>query len=74
MSKETVEVMVEGGKDGEGTHHLDRGLGTEKDVYLTSTVINLDDFVGKKVQIWGETISAQKAGWFMDVVKIKTIE
>ncbi|OGM11862.1 hypothetical protein A2Z22_01415 [Candidatus Woesebacteria bacterium RBG_16_34_12] len=66
--------LVEGGVDGEGTHHLERGLGPEKDVYLTSTVIDLQSFVDKKVQIWGETITARKAGWLMDVGKIKVIE
>ncbi|MGD8744409.1 MAG: hypothetical protein PVJ52_02350 [Candidatus Woesebacteria bacterium] len=67
-------ILVEGGIDGEGTHHLDRGLGPTKDVYLTSTVIDLQNFVDKKVMIWGETISAQKAGWLMDVGKIKVVE
>lgn len=67
-------ILLEGGIDGEGTHHLDRGLGPKKDVYLTSTVINLDDFKDKKVQVWGETISAQKAGWLMDVGRIKVID
>jgi hypothetical protein len=67
-------ILVEGGINGEGTHHLDRGLGPEKDVYLTSTVINLDDFKDKKVKVWGETISAQKAGWLMDVGRIKVVD
>jgi len=67
-------LLVEGGIEGEGTHHLDRDLGEEKYVYLTSTVIDLESFVGKKVEVWGETISARKAGWLMDVGKIKVIE
>ena len=67
-------TLVEGGIDGEGTHHLERGLGADKDVYLTSTVIDLEAFVGKKVMVWGETIRAQKAGWLMDVGKVKVIE
>ncbi len=64
-------VLKEGGIDGEGTHYLDRGLGEEKYVYLFSTVIDLDGFVGKKVEVWGNTVSGQKAGWLMDVGKIK---
>ena len=64
-------LLVKGGIDGEGTHHLDRGLGDDKYVYLTSTVIDLESFTGKKVKVWGETISAQKAGWLMDVGKIQ---
>jgi len=66
-------VLVEGGIEGEGTHHLDRGTGESKYVYLTSTVIDLHSFVGKKVKVWGETLSGLHAGWLMDVGKIKTI-
>ncbi|KKQ95825.1 MAG: hypothetical protein UV74_C0013G0430 [Candidatus Woesebacteria bacterium GW2011_GWB1_43_14] len=64
-------MLKEGGFDGDGTHHLDRGMGEEKNVYLTSTVINLQSFVGKEVQVWGESIASQKAPWLMDVGKIK---
>jgi hypothetical protein len=67
-------TLVKGGIQGEGTHHVDRGLGEEKNVYLTSTVIDLESYVGKKVQVWGETISARHAGWLMDVGKIKVLE
>lgn len=67
-------ILLEGGIKGEGTHHLDRGMGEMKYVYLTSTVINLQDFVGKKVKVWGETLSAVSAGWLMDVGKIKVLE
>jgi len=67
-------TLVEGGISGEGTHHLDRDLGEDKYVYLTSTVIDLESFVGKKVQVWGETITGKKTGWLMDVGKIKVIE
>jgi hypothetical protein len=64
-------VLQEGGINGEGTHHLDRETGEAKYVYLTSTVIDLDKFVGKNVTVWGETIKAKSAGWLMDVGKIK---
>ena len=67
-------VLEDGGIDGEGTHHLVREGGPSKYVYLTSTVIDLEAFVGKTVTIWGETISAQTAGWLMDVGKIKVSE
>jgi hypothetical protein len=30
--------------------------------------------VGKKVQVWGETFKGQKAGWLMDVGRIKALE
>ncbi len=67
-------VIEKGGIDGEGTHHLIRPGGTSQTVYLTSSVVDLDLFVGSKVQIKGETFSAQKAAWFMDVGNVKVIE
>lgn len=67
-------ILEEGGIDGEGTHHLTREGGSSQNVYLTSTVIDLQGFAGKKVTVWGETIAAQKAGWLMDVGRIKVVE
>lgn len=67
-------VMKAGGIDGEGTHYLDRGLGKEKYVYLTSTVINLDSFIEKKVEVHGQTLAGKKAGWLMDVGRVKVLE
>lgn len=72
--QEAEGMLVEGGIENDGTHHLERPGGVSQNVYLTSTVIDLQSFVGKKVKIWGETISGQKAGWLMDVGKIKVIE
>lgn len=65
--------LVEGGIQGEGTHHLERAGGPSQNVYLTSTVIDLQSFVGKNVKVWGETLSAVNAGWLMDVGKIKVV-
>lgn len=67
-------VLKEGGINGEGTHHLERTGGSSQNVYLTSTVIDLESFVGKKVEVWGQTISAREAGWLMDVGKVKVVE
>lgn len=67
-------LLEEGGISGEGTHHLTRPGGPSQTVYLTSTVIDLQSFVGKNIQVWGQTISARKAGWLMDVGKVKVIE
>ena len=66
-------TLQEGGIANEGTHHLDRDGGPSQTVYLTSSVVDLQSFVGKKVEIWGETLSSKKAGWLMDVAKIKVI-
>jgi hypothetical protein len=66
--------LREGGIEGEGTHYLDTGFGPEKYVYLLSTVLNLDSFVGKKVEVSGQTLAAEHAGWLMDVGRIKVIQ
>lgn len=72
--KDTAQgVLKQGGISGEGTHHLEREGGPSQYVYLTSSVIDLDSFVGKNVQVWGETIRAAKAGWLMDVGKVKVL-
>lgn len=56
----------------EGTHILVRD-GPSQNVYLTSSVIDLSKYAGKKVQVWGETFKGQKAGWLMDVGRIKVL-
>ena len=48
--------------------------GTAKYVYLTSSMIDLSLFVGKKVEIWGETLASKKAGWLMDVARIQVTQ
>jgi hypothetical protein len=70
----TEGVLKKGGIKGEGTHYIDRGLGENKYVYLTSSVVDLDSFVDKKVTVWGETISAKYASWMIDVGKIKVVK
>ena len=69
-----IGVLKEGGVDGEGTHHLEREGGISQNVYLTSSVLDLQQFIERKVQIWGETFAAQKAGWLMDVGKLKVLD
>lgn len=66
--------LEKGGIDGEGSHHLVRPGGESQNVYLTSSVIDLDKFVGRKVKVWGETFAAKKAGWLMDVGKLKVLD
>ena len=73
--KDTAEgTLQEGGISGEGTHHLVRPGGDSQTVYLTSSVVDLSSFIGKKVQVWGLTVSGKKAGWLMDVGKVKVLE
>lgn len=69
----TEGVLESGGIDGEGTHKLIRPGGESQTVYLTSSVLDLNQFVGKKVKVWGETHGAKKAGWLMDVGKVEVI-
>lgn len=69
-----VGYLEEGGLEGEGSHKLLRPGGDSQTVYLTSSTTDLDEFVGMDVEIWGETFKGQKAGWFMDVIKVKIIE
>ncbi len=67
-------VLKKDGLNGEGTHQLIRDGGPSQTVYLISSVVDLDQFEGKKVEVWGETIKAQKAPWLMDVGRVKILE
>ncbi len=66
--------LEEGGIDGEGTHKLIRPGGESQTVYLTSSVVDLDEFIGKKVKVRGQTLSAKNAGWLMDVGLVEIME
>lgn len=59
--------LKKGGIDGEGNFHLERTGGDSQNVYLTSSTVDLSQYIGKKVRVWGQTFTAQKAGWLMDV-------
>lgn len=73
--KDSAEGYLEaGGLDGEGSHHLLRPGGEAQTVYLTSSVTDLDKLVGMEVKVWGETFQGQKAGWLMDVGRIKVLK
>ncbi len=56
----------------EGTHLLKRDGATP--VTLTSSVVDLSQYEGKKVKVFGETQKAVKAGWLMDVGKVEEIQ
>jgi len=55
----------------EGTHKLVREGGSSQTVYLVSSVVDLDKYVGKKVTVWGETFSSTQVGWLMDVGRVE---
>lgn len=60
-------ILKEGGLEGEGSFHLERPGGVSQNAYLTSSTVDLSKYVGKKVKVWGQTFTGQKAGWLMDV-------
>lgn len=66
--------LEEGGINGEGSHKLLRAGGESQTVYLTSSVTDLNEFIGMDIKIWGETFKAQKAGWLMDIGRIEVID
>lgn len=73
--KDSAEGTIEkGGVNGEGTHKLLREGGPSQTAFLMSSAVDLDEYVGKKVRVWGETFAAKKAAWLMDVGKIELLE
>jgi hypothetical protein len=66
-------TLQAGGIDGEGAFHLVRPGGDSQNVYMTSSAVDLSQFIGKKVKVWGATQTAQKAGWLMDVGKVEVL-
>jgi len=66
-----IGVVQKDGTDGEGTHQLLREGGPSQTVTLMSSVIDLNQYVGKKVKVYGQTMAAQKAAWLMDVGRVE---
>ncbi len=62
-----------GGVEGEGQFHLERPGGKSQNVYLTSSIVDLSQYAGKKVKVWGQTQKAQYAGWLMDVGRLEVL-
>src|SRR5947199_286914 len=53
--KDTAEgALQKGGISDEGQYHLVRPGGDSQNVYLTSSIVDLSQVVGKKVKIWGQ--------------------
>lgn len=67
-------ILMAGGIEGEGSHHIERGANATQWVYITSSVVDLDLLVGHRVAVWGETNQGKKAGWLMDVGRVKVLE
>lgn len=69
----TEGVLKEGGIEGEGQYHLVRPGGDSQNVYLTSSNVDLSLFIDRKIKVWGQTNTAQTAGWLMDVGKVEVL-
>ena len=57
------------GQYSEGTHVLERADAVP--VTLTSSVVDLSQYEGKHIKVFGETQKALSAGWLMDVGKVE---
>lgn len=60
-------------KYAQGTHKLIRPGGESQTAYLTSSTLDLDDYNGKKVKVFGETFGSSQVGWLMDVGKVEVV-
>ena len=69
-----IEKNDELDKYAQGTHKLIRSGGESQTAYLTSTVLDLDEYLGKKDKVFGETFGSSQVGWLMDVGKVEIIE
>jgi hypothetical protein len=67
-------VLQAGGVDGEGQFHLVRPGGDNQNVYLISSVVDLSQFIGKKIIVNGQTQQAKKVGWLMDVGRVEVVQ
>lgn len=69
-----IEKNDELDKYAQGTHKLIRSGGESQTAYLTSTVLDLDEYLGKKVKVYGETFGSSQVGWLMDVGKVEVLK
>lgn len=67
-------TVEKGSINGEGTHILNRPGGSTQRASLTSSAVDLDLFVGKKVEVKGETNASNKTSWLLDVGSVKILE
>lgn len=73
--KDSATGTVEKGSiNGEGTHILNREGGASQRASLTSSVVDLDLFVGRRVEVKGETNASRQTSWLLDVGSVKVLE
>lgn len=58
----------------QGQWKLIRPGGESQTAYLTSSFLDLDEYIGKKVKVYGETLGSDKVGWLMDVAKVEPVQ
>ncbi|MBP9815741.1 hypothetical protein KBD09_00685 [Candidatus Woesebacteria bacterium] len=68
------EIQEGGDKSGEGSFKLIRPGGEDQTAYLTSSTVDLSEYVGKKVRVYGETFSSQNVAWLMDVGYVEVLK
>jgi len=66
-----VGTIEKEGISGEGTHKLVREGGPSQTACLVSSVLDLDEFIGKQVKVQSKTMGAKKCPWLMDVGSIE---
>lgn len=57
----------------QGPWKLIRPGGESQTAYLTSSVMDLDEYIGKKVKVYGETFGSGQVAWLMDVGKVEVV-
>jgi len=75
--KDSAEGVLEAGghESGEGSFKLIRNEDDDSQTaYLTSSTVDMSNFVGKKVRVYGETFASENVGWLMDVGYIEVIK
>src|SRR5258706_9553224 len=66
-----VGVIQKGGQAGEGTHQLIRDGGPSQTVTLISSVVDLDQYGGKKVKVSDQTLAAKEVARLIDVGRVE---
>ena len=69
LEEKTEEDFLE-----EGSFKLIRPGGDSQTVHLTSSTVDMSEFTGKQVRVYGETFASEKVGWLMDVGFIEVIK
>jgi hypothetical protein len=70
----TTGIVQKGSINGVGTHILKREGGDSQNVSLTSSSVDLDLFIDRKVEIQGETNASDKTSWLLDVGMVTVLE